>query len=259
MSSDYPNYGAVLAKNVKLDRSGLVFVDSTDDSKTVTLKLKSGALSAGNVDVTLPLSAQELGGGSVPDGDTAGDALVWSGSAWVQKTISGNASLSAEGALTVANNSIENAMLQDNSVNSAKIEANAVTTAKIDNNAVVTGKIQDGAVQQAKIANGAVGETQLASNACTADKIANDAVTSAKIANDAVGASELGVTAGSASASKALVVDASSDVAGVNELGLTTLAFGNNWRVQISGGNMVFQYSADGGSTWQTKQTFNSA
>lgn len=209
MSSDYPNYGAVLAKNVKLDRSGLVFVDSTDDSKTVTLKLKTGALSAGNVDVTLPLSAQELGGGSVPDGDSAGDALVWSGSAWVQKAITGDATLSAEGALTIANNSVENAMLQDNCVNSAKIGAGQVTAPKIS--------------------------------------------------NGAVGAVQLGVTAGTASASKAVVLDASSDVAGVNELGLTTLAFGNNWRVQISGGNMVFQYSSDGGSTWQTKQTFNNA
>jgi hypothetical protein len=217
MSSDFPNYGAVLAKNVKVDRSGLVFVDSTDDSKTVTLKLKTGALSAGNTDLTLPLSTTELGSG-VPDGDTAGDVVVWSGSAWVQKPVSGDASLSSEGVLTIATNSIETAMLQDNCVNSIKIGPGQITSAKI----------------------------------------ANDAVTNSKISSDAVQALELGVTAGAATASRALVVDANSDVSGINELGLTTLAFGNNWRIQISGGgNMQFQYSSDGGSTWTTKQVFN--
>ena len=257
MSSDFPNYGAVLAKNVKLDRSGLVFVDSTEDSKTVTLKLKTGALSAGNVDLTLPLSAQELGGGSVPDGDTPADVLVWSGSAWVQKSVSGDASLNAEGALTIANNSVESAMLQDGAVQQVKIANNAVGANQLADNTVTAVKIQDGAIQEAKLANGACTAEKLANDAVATNKIANDAVTSAKIANDAVGASELGVTAGTASSSKAMVLDAQSDIAGVNELGLTTLAFGNNWRVQISGGNMVFQYSSDGGSTWQTKQTFN--
>lgn len=218
MSSDYPNYGSVLAKNVKVDRSGLVFVDSTDDTKTITLKVKSGALSAGNVDVTLPLSATELGSG-VPDGDTAADVLVWSGSAWVQKAISGDATISSEGALTIAANSIENAMLQDNCVNTAKIGAGQVTAAKI----------------------------------------ANDSITNSKIASDSVRALELGVTEGSVTASRALVVDANSDISGINEAEMTILNFGTDWRVQVSGGNLVFQYSADAGSTWTTKQTFSNA
>jgi len=250
MRSDFPNYGAILAKNVKLDRTGLIFVDSSDDSKTVTLKLKAGALSAGNVDVELPLSATELGGGGdIPDGSQAGQQLFWSGSAWAAQAVSGDVTADQSGAFTIANNAVESDMLVNNAVTSQKIQAQAVGQSAIEN----------GAVTEQKLASGACTADKIASNACTADKIASNACTSDKIANDAVGASELGVTAGTALASKAMVLDASSDVAGVNELGLTTLAFGNDWRVQISGGNMVFQYSADGGSTWTTKQTFNNA
>ena len=219
MSSDYTNYGAVLAKNLKVDRSGITFFDSSDDSKSVSLQLKAGALSAGNTVLTLPLSAAELGAG-VPDGSSNGQVLVWSGSAWTEKSVSGDATVDVNGALTIAANSIENAMIQDNAINAAKIGAAQVTAAKI----------------------------------------ANDAVTNAKIASDAVGALELGTTAGSATASKALVVDVNSDISGINEAGMTILNFGDEWRVQTSGtGNLLFQYSADSGSTWTTKQTFSNA
>jgi len=193
MSSDYPSYGAVLAKNVKLDQTGLVFHNSSDDSKTVTLKLATGTMSAGNVDLTLPLSATALGGGgtTIPDGDTAGDALLWSGSAWVQKAVSGDATIDANGALTLANGSVESAMLANDAVSEAKLAANAVSSAKIANGAVAEAKLASGAVSSDKLAANAVAEAKIADNAVSADKIAANAVAEAKIANNAVSADKI--------------------------------------------------------------------
>ena len=54
-SSDYDTYCKLLAKNLFFDESGIKFHDANDDSKTATLKVS--ALGAGNVDLTLPTSA----------------------------------------------------------------------------------------------------------------------------------------------------------------------------------------------------------
>jgi len=197
MSSDYPNYGAVLAKNVKLDQTGLVFHNTSDDSKTVTLKLATGAMSAGNVDVTIPLSATALGAGgsSIPDGDSAGDALLWSGSAWVQKAFSGDATIDANGALTLANNAVESAMIASNAVSADKIASGAVTADKIGAGAVAEAKLANDAVSADKIASGAVAEAKLANGAVTADKLGAGSVVEAKLGAGAVVEAKLGAGA----------------------------------------------------------------
>lgn len=271
MSSDYPNYGAVLAKKVQLSKDdGIVFHDATDDSKTVTLKLASGSMSAGNVDVTLPLSATTLGGGGdIPDGSSAGQQLFWSGSAWQAQAVSGDVTADQSGAFTVANDAIESAMINNGAVTSAKLAAGAVDSAALGSGAVGSSALAAGAVDSAALASGAVGSTALASGAVDSAALAAGAVgenalgagsvTSAKLGADSVGVSALGVTAGAVTASKAMVVDANRDIDNVNEMGLVLLQWGTEWRAKTSGGSLVFEYSADGGSTWTQKQAFSNA
>ena len=290
MSSDYPDYGAVLAKNVKLDQTGLIFHDSSDDSKTVTLKLASGSLSAGNVDLTLPLTATALGGGgtTIPDGDSAGDALLWSGSAWVQKAVSGDATIDSNGALTIANNAIESGMIATGAVSEAKLATDSVSSDKIASGAVVeaklgagsvveaklgagsvsSDKIASGAVAEAKLANdavssdkiasGAVVEAKIASNAVSTAKIADDAITNAKLATNCVNADSCGITtSGVAEASKACVLDAQKDLTGLREFGCAEVQVNTKWKMKQEGNNLIFQYWT--GSAWVTKQTFTPA
>ena len=54
-------------------------------------------------------------------GTTAGDILVASGTDFVNKTMSGDATISSTGALTIANTSVETAMLAADAVTGAKI------------------------------------------------------------------------------------------------------------------------------------------
>ena len=49
MSSDFPNYGKLLAKNVHIDESGITFFKNNDDTKSVTLKVTPSE--AGNVNI----------------------------------------------------------------------------------------------------------------------------------------------------------------------------------------------------------------
>ncbi len=226
MSSDYPNYGAVLAKNVKLDQSGLVFHNTSDDTKTVTLKLADSAMSAGNVDVTIPVSATALGASSVPDGDSDGQLLVWNTDEWLQKSVSGDASLAADGALTISAGAVESSML---------------ATGVIDNSNLLSA--------------GVVDASALGSDACTTVKIQDDAITNAKIATGAVNGDSCGITTnGVVEASKPCVVDSAKDLTGLRELGCAEVQVNTKWKMKQDGNNLVFQYW--NGSSFVTKQTF---
>lgn len=82
------------------------------------------------------------------------------------KAISGDASIDATGALTIANN--------------------AITELKIDDLAISTDKIKDDAITNSKIAVGAVGETELGALAVTEGKLADLSVSAAKLQTDSV-------------------------------------------------------------------------
>ena len=82
------------------------------------------------------------------------------------KALSGDASIDATGALTIANS--------------------AITESKIADLAISTGKIQDDAIDNSKIAIGAVGETELGSSAVTESKLADLSVSAAKLQSDSV-------------------------------------------------------------------------
>ncbi|MCX7936868.1 MAG: hypothetical protein N2971_04100, partial [Chlorobi bacterium] len=59
--------------------------------------------------------------GTVPNGTAAGQLLIWSGSAWLAQTMGGDATISSGGTLTIANNAVTTAKIQDGAVTDPKI------------------------------------------------------------------------------------------------------------------------------------------
>jgi hypothetical protein len=97
--------------------------------------------------------------------------------------VSGDATVAAGGALTIANNAVENAMMADDSVGAAELIDDSVGAAAMADDAVGTAVIVDDAVTSAKIATGAV----------VADGIAADAVESGALNDNVIsGQTELG-------------------------------------------------------------------
>ena len=123
----------------------------------------STAAFAGNVTVAgdLTISGDDLTMGT----NTSGHVLVADGSNFNPVAISGDVTIASNGAVTIANGAVENAMLADDAVGADELAANAVVTASI----------VDDNVTQAKIADDAVGADQLAANAVVDASVASSA------------------------------------------------------------------------------------
>ena len=110
--------------------------------------------------------------------------------------ISGNATVAAGGALTIANDAITSALIADDAVVSAAIADDAVLTAHIADDAITSALIADDAIVSAAIADDAVLTAHIADDQITAALMADNSVDSdmyvdgsigtAHIANDAV-------------------------------------------------------------------------
>jgi hypothetical protein len=118
--------------------------------------------------------------------------------------------------------------------------------------------IADNAIDSQHIDSGAVGSDELAGDCVNADKIADDAVQDEHIQN-------LGTTDGTAEASKIPKMNASNELTGASLFGATdikadtSLNINDNWKFVINGSNLELQYSSDSGTTWNTKQVFQSS
>ena len=123
----------------------------------------STAAFAGNVTVAgdLTISGDDLTMGT----NTSGHVLVADGTNFNPVALSGDVTIAANGAVTIANGAVENAMLADDAVGADELAANAVVTASI----------VDDNVTQAKIADDAVGADQLAANAVVNASVASSA------------------------------------------------------------------------------------
>ena len=103
-----------------------------------------------------------------------------------------------------------------------------------------------------------------AANVVDANALADNAVDSGAIANGSVTFDKLATaikpsTNGQVEASKLVVADASRDVANVNELSATIVNISTSWRIRESGGDIQFEYTSNGGSTWTVKGSFTSS
>jgi len=145
-----------------------IIFKGTDDSSAVTaltldMSDAGRVIAAGNMTVTgdLTISGDDL----VMATNTAGHLLVGDGTNYNPVAVSGDVTLAASGAVTIANGAVENAMLADDAVGADELAANAVVTASILNDNVT----------QAKIADDAVGADQLAANAVVNASVASGA------------------------------------------------------------------------------------
>ena len=192
------------------------------DANVTTAKIADSNVTTAKIadDATTPAKISVFNDSLVAN--TSGNLLVTDGvNGFTNVAMSGDATLAASGAITIANSAVETAMIADANVTNAKMAPNSVSTsniidanvtnAKLATNAVSTSNIVDDAVTQAKINAGAVGTTELATDSVTSAKItdanvtaakiadgnvttikiADDAVTQAKISAGAVGTSEL--------------------------------------------------------------------
>jgi hypothetical protein len=198
---------------------------------------------------------------------TAGQLIVAQGTgAALYKTLSGDATLSSAGALTIGENkitagkiaalAIETAKLAnlavtaakigEEAVESAKIKTAAITAAKIAAEAVTAAKLAEGAVTPTKLAALAVETAKLAEEAITTAKIANLAVTTAKLADGAVTSPKFKPTTGIVAATGTLTLGALADIPGAT----LTLTPSVPSKLRVTG---VFDFQLGGSSAGSTQ------
>jgi len=180
-----------LSGDVTMTSSGVV---SLANDTVSTDELTDNAVATANIANNAVTPAKVSVFNSALVASSSGQFLVTDGTnGFTNVAMSGDATLAANGAITIANNAVETAMIADANVTNAKMAGNSVgtsniidanvTNAKLASNAVATANIVDDAVTQAKINAGAVGTTELAADSVTSAKITDANVTTAKIAD----------------------------------------------------------------------------
>ena len=215
-----------------------------------------------------------VGGSGLPSGTEAQVIVYNASNEGAAVALSGDATIVANGTLTIANNAISSAKIGGGQVTAAKLAvaavqsnnlaALAVGTAQLGNAGVTAAKLASDAVTTVKLLDANVTTAKLADDAVTTAKVLDANVTTAKLADDAVTSAKLAdypTTAGTLDASKLLVCDSNKDLTGGRNTTLTgtlqaaEVAVGSSkWKWVISGNNLLLQYWS--GSAWVTKQTF---
>ena len=168
----------------------------------------------------LTISGDDLAMGT----NTSGFIMVADGTNFNLVAVSGDVTMASNGAVTIANQAVENAMLADDAVGADELAANAVVTASIVNDNVTQAKIADDAVGADQLAANAVVNASVASSAAIAFSKLADLTASRALVSDGSGdvsvssvtSTELGYldisTLGTSEASKAVTVDSSGDL-----------------------------------------------
>ena len=101
---------------------------------------------------------------------------------YIFSAVSGDATASDSGALTIANDAVEQAMIADDAVGADQLASSAVVTASIVDDAVTQAKIADDAVGADQLAANAVVNASIASSAAIADSKLDTISTAGKVA-----------------------------------------------------------------------------
>jgi cytoskeletal protein CcmA (bactofilin family) len=105
---------------------------------------------------------------------------------YIFSAVSGDATASDSGALTIANDAVEQAMIADDAVGADQLASSAVVTASIVDDAVTQAKIADDAVGADQLASNAVVNASIASSAAIADSKLATISTAGKVALSAL-------------------------------------------------------------------------
>ena len=117
--------------------------------------------------------------------------MVADGTDFGNVALSGDATLSNAGVLTIGNDKITTAKILDANVTTAKIADGSITAAKIADGTVVEAELADGAVATAKLADSSVTTAKIVDANVTTAKLADSNVTTAKIADANVTSAKL--------------------------------------------------------------------
>ena len=123
---------------------------------------------------------------------SSGQIIVYDGSnSFDNVTVSGDATLAANGALTISSQAVEQSMIATGAVGSGQLAANSVTAAKIPNGSILNEHLADDAVGADELAASAVVEASIVNASVTGAKIAANTITVANIADNAIDATKI--------------------------------------------------------------------
>jgi len=177
-------------------------------------------------------------------------------------SISGDVSMSA-GAVTIANDAVENAMIADSAVDTDQLAADAVTSAKIVDDAIDSEHYVDGSIDLAHLAADSVDGSKIADDSIDSEHYVDGSIDTAHIANDQIthdklsGAYTLSQTISTTSgtinldASSYSVFRFTSDLNGATTLNIQNMKEGQAIDILLSGSQTV-TFSSD-----DTTETFN--
>jgi len=93
--------------------------------------------------------------------NTSGHMLIANGTKFFPVAMSGDATIASNGAITIANDAVEQAMIADNAVGADQIADDAVGADQLASNAVVNASVASGAaIDATKIADGSISNTE---------------------------------------------------------------------------------------------------
>ena len=183
-------------------------------------------------------------GAGLPTGNTSANILVADGSGVFQSVaLSGDATISNVGALTLANDSVGTAQIEASAVTASKVN---ITGASLLSGAVVAGDevlLYDASTtSNVKVPMSGVAtyvSANLTNNAVVTAKVADANITTAKLADDCVTSAKL---------APAVALDTSVEA--------PIVYIGNNkWKMELSTNDLVFSYW--NGSAWVVGQTIS--
>jgi hypothetical protein len=179
--------------------SNYTTVSNSSDDDTIDEILASIDSWASGVSAGTLVTLSDVGGDDVY---TAGYLIIGDGSdSYDPKAISGDVTLAADGAVTIAANAVENSMMADNAVDTAELAADAVEGTKIaddqiDSEHYVAGSIDnehlaDDAVDSDEIAAGAIDLAHMSAESVDSDQYVDGSIDNAHLADDAVDSDEI--------------------------------------------------------------------
>jgi hypothetical protein len=223
-------------------RTGVVIATAGDYTATQITNTPAGTIAG----VTVQAALDELDSEKLSNALASGSVFIGNGSGVATaQTISGDATITNAGILTISNSAITLAKLAADSVNSAKIVDGSIALADLAGDSVDTTKIVDATITNADIsATAAIAYSKLSlGNSIVLGDLTADSVNSAKIVNGSIVAADLATD----SVTSAKILDGeitNADISATAAIALSKLASGTSGNIIVANAGGVPTYVA---------------